>query len=100
MGIVESPENGFGLEGAGIVRRAGANVTDLKAGDRVMFMSNCTFATHRVMPETLCEGIPSELSFEDAATMPCVFATSIYSIFNVGNLQKGQVRIHLAFCVS
>ncbi|KAJ5916406.1 Acyl transferase/acyl hydrolase/lysophospholipase [Penicillium tannophilum] len=96
MGILESSGDGFGLEGAGIVRRTGLNV-NMKAGDRVMFISRGAFGTHVVISEKLCEVIPDGLSFEDAAAMPCVFATSIHSLFNIGNLKKGQsVLIHSA----
>lgn len=91
MGIVEAQENGFGLEASGRVRRVGQKVKDLGPGDRVMILSSCSFGTRLVVPEDVCERIPGGLSFEDAATMPCVFATAIYSIFDVGNLQKGQV---------
>lgn len=90
MGIVGG--NGLGLEAAGIVTRIGADVRTLNVGDRVMLMRDCTFATRQVLSEDLCERIPSGLSFEDAATMPCVFATSIYSLFNIGDLKRGQVR--------
>ncbi|KND94632.1 Lovastatin diketide synthase LovF [Tolypocladium ophioglossoides CBS 100239] len=102
MGIVEASDNGFGLEAAGIVRRTGPNVKDLKVGDRVMLIAHSqlrrlAFATQVVVSGNLCEKIPDDLSFEDAATMPCVFATSIYSIFNIGNLKKGQsILIHSA----
>ena len=61
-----------------------------------MLISNCTFATRLIVSENLCEEIPGGLSFEDAATMPCVYATSIYSIFTVGNLKKGQVSFGIA----
>lgn len=91
MGIVESQENGFGLEAAGVVRRVGGKVKDLGPGDRVMLLSCCSFGTRVVVSENVCERIPGGLSFEDAATMPCVFATALYSILDVGNLQKGQV---------
>jgi len=90
MGIVEG-DNGFGLEGAGIVNRTGPNVKGLQPGDRVLFIAHDSFATHVVMSENLCEKIPDNLTFEDAATIPCVFATSYHSIFNMGNLKKGQV---------
>ncbi|GAQ45906.1 polyketide synthase [Aspergillus niger] len=97
MGIVGGSENGFGHEAAGIVRRTGANVTSLKAGDRVMLLSHGTFTTNQVLSEDLCEKIPDGLSFEDAASMPCVFATSIYSIFSIGNLRRGEtILIHSA----
>jgi NADPH:quinone reductase-like Zn-dependent oxidoreductase len=56
-----------------------------------MILSSCLFGTRVVVPADVCERIPGGLSFEDAATMPCVFATALYSIFDVGNLQKGQV---------
>ncbi|PKY00760.1 polyketide synthase [Aspergillus campestris IBT 28561] len=97
MGIVEASGGGIGQEAAGIVRRTGATVTTLQAGDRVMLLSNYMFSTRRVLPESLCEKIPDGLSFEDAATLPLVFATAIYSLFHLGNLKKGQsILIHSA----
>ncbi|KAJ6183837.1 hypothetical protein N7519_005138 [Penicillium mononematosum] len=97
MGIVEAKDNEFGHEGAGIVRRIGTEVQGLKVGDRVMFVGSCLFGTQLVLSENLCEKIPGGLSFNDAASMPCVFSTSIYSIFDVGNLKKGQsILIHSA----
>ncbi|KAG7412744.1 Highly reducing polyketide synthase gloL [Fusarium oxysporum f. sp. rapae] len=90
MGIVEGP-NRFGLEGAGIVGRIGPNVKGLNTRDRVIFISHAAFSTQVVVSENLCEKIPDDLSFDDAATMPYGFATSYYSIFNVGNLKKGRV---------
>ncbi|KAJ5965134.1 uncharacterized protein N7479_005010 [Penicillium vulpinum] len=97
MAIVEANDNEFGNEGGGIVRRIGPEVQDLKAGDRVMVAGKCLFGTQLVVSENLCEKIPGGLSFNDAATMPCVFTTSIYSIIDVGNLKKGQsILIHSA----
>ncbi|OJI87738.1 hypothetical protein ASPTUDRAFT_61784 [Aspergillus tubingensis CBS 134.48] len=97
MGIVGGSKNGFGHEAAGIVRRTGPNVTSLKAGDRVMLLSDGAFTTTQVLSEDLCAKVPDRLSFEDAATMPCVFATSIYSIFSIGRLKKGEsILIHSA----
>ncbi|CAI7576810.1 unnamed protein product [Penicillium palitans] len=97
MGIVEAKDNEFGHEGAGIVRRIGPEVQYLKVGDRVMVVGSCLFGTQLVLSENLCEKIPGGLSFTDAASMPCVFSTSIYSIFDVGNLKKGQsILIHSA----
>ncbi|KAJ5783184.1 hypothetical protein N7457_004958 [Penicillium paradoxum] len=97
MGIVEAKDNEFGHEGAGIVRRIGPEVQNLKVGDRVMVVGSCLFGSQLVVSENLCEKIPGGLSFHDAATMPCVFSTSLYSIFDVGNLKKGQsILIHSA----
>lgn len=91
MGIVEAADNSFGLEAAGVVRRLGPGVQHLSVGDRVLLIGRGGFGTRVVVSENLCEKIPGGLSFEDAATMPCVFATSFYSLFTVGNLQRGQV---------
>jgi hypothetical protein len=77
----------------GIVGRIGTNVKGLNTRDRVIFISHSAFSTQVVVSENICEKIPDDLSFDDAATMPCVFATSYYSIFNVGNLMKGQVSL-------
>ncbi|KAF5019294.1 hypothetical protein F66182_8712 [Fusarium sp. NRRL 66182] len=97
LGVVPYPEAGLGLEGGGVVRRVGPDVQDLQPGDRVMFLADGAFASHVVTPERLCEKIPSDLSFEDAATMPAVFATAVCSLFNIGGLRKGQsVLIHSA----
>ncbi|KAI7768286.1 hypothetical protein LZL87_013848 [Fusarium oxysporum] len=74
MGIVEGP-NRFGLEGAGIVGRIGPNVKGLNIRDRVIFISHAAFSTQVVVSENLCEKIPDDLSFDDAATMPYGFAT-------------------------
>ena len=98
MGIVGGSKNGFGHEAAGIVRRTGPNVTSLKAGDRVMLLSDGAFTTTQVLSEDLCAKVPDRLSFEDAATMPCVFATSIYSIFSIGNSRRGEVSFSFSVC--
>lgn len=91
MGIIEAPESGFGVEGAGIVRRTGPDVKDLKPGDRVIVIGHCLFGSKVVVSENCCEKIPDGLRLEDAATMPCVFATSMYSLFDIGRLEQGQV---------
>lgn len=91
MGIVEAKDSEFGHEVAGVIRHIGSEVQDLKVGDRVMVVGNCLFGTQLVVSQNLCVKIPDGLSFDDAASMPCVFTTSFYSIFEIGNLKKGQV---------
>ncbi|KAF2756071.1 ketoacyl-synt-domain-containing protein [Pseudovirgaria hyperparasitica] len=97
-GIVESSQLEFGSEAAGIVRGLGPSVKDnLKIGDRVMLTCSAAFASRIAISEQRCVKIPDELSFEDAATMPCVYMTAIYSLFDIGGLQGGQsVLIHSA----
>jgi SAM-dependent methyltransferase len=97
LGVVPYPEAGLGLEGSGIVSRIGPGVKNIQLGDRVMFLADRSFATRVVTPEQFCEKIPRDLSFEDAATMPAVFATALRSLFGLGDLRKGQsILIHSA----
>lgn len=100
MGIVEDSLDNLGQEAAGVVKRTGPNVTCFQPGDRVMLMATGTFATNQIVSEDLCQKIPGGLNFADAASMPCVYATSIYSIFDVGNLRKGQVSLIINLCLN
>lgn len=81
----------FGHEAAGVVRRVGPNVHNLRAGDRVVMLELDTFKTVITASEKLCERIPDRMSFVDAASMPLVFSTSIYSLVEVAHLRRGQV---------
>lgn len=97
MGIVPENEHLLGLEGAGIVRRVGKGADRFKIGDRVAVLRNGTFANRIQCPIERAHHIPDSLSFEDASTIPLVYLTSVYSLFDVGNLSKGQsVLIHSA----
>ena len=84
----------FGHEAAGIVRKVGPNVQKLRVGDRVVMLELDTFSTIVTTPEILCEKLPDDLSFVDAASMPLVYATAIYSLMDVARLQRGQVSKH------
>lgn len=54
-------------------------------------------STKAVVQAALVVKIPDSLGFEDAATMPIVFATVIQALTNVGNLTEGKrVLIHSA----
>lgn len=97
MSLVRDAKSELGLDGAGVVRNIGPKVTRVKPGDRVMFYSGGAFTSRITILHDLCVGIPERLTFEEAATMPCVFSTAIHSILNLGGLQKGQtVLIHSA----
>ncbi|KAH8693388.1 hypothetical protein GQ44DRAFT_695216 [Phaeosphaeriaceae sp. PMI808] len=95
MGIIELSPPTFGYEATGIVRRVGPKAGKLSVGDRVAFTGVSVFASTVTTTEKLCERLPDELDFTSGATMPLVFATAIYSLINVGRLEKGQsVLIH------
>lgn len=93
MGVVEGTKEGLGLEGSGIIRQIGPDVKDLKIGDRVLISDHGCFSTRLVTSSRLCVKMPDDLSFEEAATMPCVYSTAIYSLLTIGRLEKDQVRL-------
>ncbi|KAI0172149.1 fatty acid synthase S-acetyltransferase [Hypoxylon sp. FL1284] len=97
MGIVELPIRQFGLEAAGIITRVGADVKDLKVGDRACCLKKHAYSTYIVSPQRYCVRIPDRLSFDEAASMLMPYVTSIHSLINIGRLEKGQsVLIHSA----
>jgi SAM-dependent methyltransferase len=96
QGIVEghpSEGKGLGCECAGIVLRAGPNVENVDVGDRVMVLSGGSYSTSLVTRASLCACVPAELSFAEAATMPCVYSTVIHSVVHLGRLRKGQASV-------
>lgn len=92
MGTVETPKAGLSLEAAGVVRKVGPEVKDLKVGDRVMAFETGTLGTMFSTTETLLQKIPDTLSFELAATIPCAYLTAIYCLMEIGRLANAQVR--------
>ncbi|KAH6658527.1 KR domain-containing protein [Truncatella angustata] len=98
MGIIEGRDTAtLGLEASGVVRKIGPGVRDLSPGDRVFLIGEGCFSTELVLPRKLCAKIPDSLSFEDAATMPCVFTTVIHGLLELGRLkEKDTVLIHSA----
>jgi len=98
MNIVAGPkrqhgEGGLGVECSGVVTRVGPDVKDLAIGDRVITMSPGSFATRLTTREDLCAKIPDNLGFTEAATIPCVYGTVIYSLMDVARLERGQVSL-------
>jgi NADPH:quinone reductase-like Zn-dependent oxidoreductase len=99
-------------DGAGEIVTTGAKVKKFKAGDRVMpnFMPDwhsgalTQKATHTALggfvdgmlqeyvalDQDSLVTIPSHLSFEEAATLPCAALTAWNALFVKGNLQPGQ----------
>lgn len=95
MDLVDAAKAGISLEGAGIVRNIGADVENLKVGDRVIIFEHGCFSTRLAISAKLCASIPDELSFEEAATLPCVYSTVIYLLLTIGGLQQGQASVRL-----
>ena len=86
----------LGIDTTGTIRRVGRNVRSFATGDRIFALAPHGCITDRlVLSSSLAVKLPDRLNFEDAATMPCCFATAIYSLLKVGGLVKSQVSPQL-----
>ena len=83
--------SGLGCEASGVIQRVGPDVKDLEPGDRVLTLASSAFSTVLTTSASLCARMPDEMSFEQAATMPCVYSTVIYSLLELGQLDADQV---------
>ena len=90
-----------GTDFSGVVESVGAQVNNLKPGDRVVGrtapIAGGAFAqTVVIAADELCI-IPTGMSAEQAAALPTAFGTAHQALFEVGRLQHGQrVLIHAA----
>ncbi|WP_375803578.1 type I polyketide synthase, partial [Streptomyces sp. A012304] len=84
----------MGGEGAGVVVEVGPGVSGLAVGDRVLGMFP-SFGPVAVADVRTLAVVPSEWSFERAASVPVVFLTAYYGLVELGGLRAGEsVLIH------
>jgi NADPH2:quinone reductase len=95
------PPQILGIDGAGIVERAGSAVEGFKPGDGVFFAAGGmgkapgNYAEFNVIDGRFAARKPSSLSFEEAAAVPCAAITAWESLFDHANLREGQrVLVH------
>lgn len=80
-----------------IVTRVSPGIDSFKVGQRVVVFVKGCFANRIQARPGFVHGIPDSMSFEEAATLPGVYMTSIYGLFDLAKLRKGQsVLIHSA----
>ena len=80
-----------GGEIAGIVTRTGANVTQLKAGDRVMgYVGHGGAREEMVVAARRLSIIPSSLSDESAAGLSITYGTTLHALKDRANVRKGE----------
>ncbi|MER8188598.1 SDR family NAD(P)-dependent oxidoreductase, partial [Kitasatospora sp. NPDC094015] len=90
-------QQGLGSEGAGTVLEVGAEVTDLAPGDRVMGIFGAAFGPVAVADRRTVARIPEGWSYARAASVPVVFLTAYYGLFDLGGLRRGEsVLVHAA----
>jgi phthiocerol/phenolphthiocerol synthesis type-I polyketide synthase C len=90
----------FGGECAGTISALGSQVEGFHVGQRVVTLgdgSRGCFCRFFLANAALVAPCPSELNFEQAATMPAVFVTADYALRYLGRLARGErVLIHSA----
>ncbi|RCJ29036.1 zinc-binding alcohol dehydrogenase [Nostoc minutum NIES-26] len=83
----------LGFDLAGEVVEVGSGVTRFKPGDSVYGSTNFpggAYAEYAAVPENLVALKPTNLSYEEAATVPLVALTALQALRNQGNIQSGQ----------
>lgn len=91
----------LGSEAAGVITRIGSSVKNLKPGDHVVYLcglgnTGC-FRTLGRLDQNAIVQIPDNLSYEIAASLPCVYATVLYGLDDAARLSKGEtILVHAA----
>ncbi|MFF3727601.1 SDR family NAD(P)-dependent oxidoreductase [Streptomyces erythrochromogenes] len=87
----------FGGEGAGVVMEVGPGVTTLAPGDRVMGLLRDGFGPQALADHRNLVRMPAGWTYEQAATVPIVFTTAYYGLFDRAGLTAGEsVLVHAA----
>jgi NADPH:quinone reductase-like Zn-dependent oxidoreductase len=90
VGLTKPKARVAGIDVAGVVEAAGANVRRLRPGDQVLGFCRGAFAEYacaaadRVVPK------PAALTFEQAAAVPIAATTALRGIRDVGEVTAGQ----------
>lgn len=87
-----------GFELAGIVERVAADVTDVRAGARVVALTRFGgYATAVSVPRRQVFPIPDGFSEEEAGGFPVVFLTAHYALSELAHVREGEwVMVHSA----
>ncbi|KAJ5180470.1 hypothetical protein N7492_003680 [Penicillium capsulatum] len=88
MGQLAQPY--IGIECSGVVSSVGKNVESTQVGQRVMALPLGAYSTYARCKASSAAPIPENMSFEVAATVPVVFCTAYYALFDLGRIQAGE----------
>lgn len=86
-----------GADAAGVVASVGADVTSVKAGDRVYTSGSLsgTYAEQTLCNEVQVHPLPAKMSFEQGAAMGVAYGTAYRGLFQRGGGKKGEtVLVH------
>src|SRR3954467_5477490 len=80
----------LGMEWAGEIAEVGAEAKGVKVGDKVMGSGGAAFAEYTLADHGRLFRAPSNMNFEEAATLPVALATMYNAVVMVGGVQPGQ----------
>ncbi|MEU9478694.1 SDR family NAD(P)-dependent oxidoreductase [Streptomyces sp. NPDC048191] len=87
----------FGFDCAGTVTAVGDDVTSHRVGDRVAALHPGAFHSFAVVPAVKAVAIPDDVTFEEAAARPSVYATTWYALHRLCRIGAGErILIHSA----
>jgi NADPH2:quinone reductase len=89
-GSAGGPGAVLGMEWAGEVAEIGPDAKGVKAGDKVMGSGAAAFAEYTLADHGRLFRTPSNMNFDEAATLPVALATMHNAVVTVGELQAGQ----------
>jgi NADPH:quinone reductase-like Zn-dependent oxidoreductase len=81
----------LGRDVSGVVRAVGTNVKHFKPGDRVLALTNATYAELVAVDDSDVTHLPDGVDLADAAAIPLVALTGDQLVRLATNVQKGQV---------
>ena len=80
----------LGMEWAGEVAELGPDAKGVKVGDKIMGSGGAAFAEYTLADHGRLFRAPSNMNFEEAATLPVALATMHNAVVTNGALQAGQ----------
>jgi NADPH2:quinone reductase len=91
----KQPPKILGSDGAGVVEKVGAEITNAAPGDRVAFSglgigSEGSYAEYALIADTQVVHMPDGLSFTDAAAIGMAFPAAYYALVTRGTLREGE----------
>ena len=81
----------LGRDVSGLVQAVGANVKHFKAGDRVLVLTNKTYAELVAVDDSDVTHLPDGVNLADAAAIPLIALTGDQLVRLATNAKKGQV---------
>jgi hypothetical protein len=90
VGLTKPKARVAGVDGAGRVEAAGANVRNLRPGDEVLGLFRGSFAEYALAGQERVAPKPASLTFEEAAAVPMAASTALRGIRDVGEVRSGQ----------